>query len=689
MRAVLAATVAVVLVLAGSGRAATTVLRPRPSAGTTLPGIRNARAFDVDRAALAELRKAGSARLEAFPVGGKSRALELERFDPLARTRIEAVGARGVRRLSPPDLAYFRGRIAGEPDSIAIVTVGRHDLRALVIGADGTAVVGPAPDGTHRAWALADVDTNPWTPPAAFCMNDLVNLAQPGTASAARTASAPATASATGALGTGLRHAQVAIETDQELRAKFASDDETLAYIASIFVEASAIYERDLEIALDLSYVRIWDTTDPWSSSVPDGQLSELQSYWNNPANNMSAIAGPRDIVHMISGKPVLGGIAYINAVCNASYGYGVSQVYGSFDTIDPHDTWDLVVVAHELGHGFGTPHTHCYQPPIDTCYNAEPGCYSGPETASQGTLMSYCHLHAGGLANIDLRFHDRVRALLATTTAAQTCLAYDASSTCGDGVLDAGEECDDGNRVSGDGCSGGCLIEACGNGRLDLGEGCDDGNTVGGDGCSASCELELCGDGVVTGNEECDDGNTVAGDGCSPTCHIERCALLIPYQQVWSSSRLVVKPRATGPSALTFRAAFEIPANGVVDAAGAGLQLLGETATGATGLSIVLPGGEAWTVRGTRIRYRDASAAVQGVKKAVVVAKPHGDRTRVKVVVVGSGGDYPATVADMPARLTVVFGGDQAGATGACGQWQPTYGACRSERGGKRLVCH
>src|SRR5262249_31107960 len=33
--------------------------------------------------------------------------------------------------------------------------------------------------------------------------------------------------------------------------------------------------------------------------------------------------------------------------------------------------------------------------------------------------------------------------------------------STCGNGVLEAGEECDDGNRVGGDGCSASCQIES------------------------------------------------------------------------------------------------------------------------------------------------------------------------------------------------------------------------------------
>lgn len=69
-----------------------------------------------------------------------------------------------------------------------------------------------------------------------------------------------------------------------------------------------------------------------------------------------------------------------------------------------------MVVITHEIGHNSGSPHTHCYVPEIDQCYNLEPGCYAGATSLPPGggTIMSYCHTLPGNLDNINLVFHPR-----------------------------------------------------------------------------------------------------------------------------------------------------------------------------------------------------------------------------------------------------------------------------------------
>src|SRR5439155_16262459 len=107
----------------------------------------------------------------------------------------------------------------------------------------------------------------------------------------ARPLGVPAPAASTSG---GLKQADVAIDTDQELRAKFASDAAALDYLASLAAAATSIYERDVTVRLRFSYIRLWGAAppDPWTASDPSGALGALRGYWNDPGNDMDACAG-------------------------------------------------------------------------------------------------------------------------------------------------------------------------------------------------------------------------------------------------------------------------------------------------------------------------------------------------------------------------------------------------------------
>jgi hypothetical protein len=79
-----------------------------------------------------------------------------------------------------------------------------------------------------------------------------------------------------------------------------------------------------------------------------------------------------------------------------------------------------------------GSSHTHCYNPPVDNCYNGESGCYSGtPQcpASGKGTVMSYCHVGgpSGAGCGSNQEFHPTVQALLEgrlATEMADGCIA-------------------------------------------------------------------------------------------------------------------------------------------------------------------------------------------------------------------------------------------------------------------------
>ena len=659
--------------------------------GSLPPGVARGRALAVERGALADLRGRASSVVPGFPLGEDATVdLELTRFEPFAPgARVEVVRDDGVHAVPLPDATYFAGEVRGDPGSRALLIAGRDGMHGFVV-ANGTVYpFGPDGGGGHRSYALRDADPALYPPPGDFCANDLhpdvvgslVVSADARVQAGLEPAPFPRAATTT------LLQADVAIETDHELWTKFGSDQGTLDYLASLAAADTAIYERDVSVRLRFSYIRLWATTaDPWSATSTSNQLNELQSYWTNPANNMNAIAGPHDLVHFVSGKAVQGGIAYIGSVCNAQYAFGVSQVFGSFDLSSPTNIWDVMVTTHEMGHNLGSPHTHCYSPPVDKCYNQETGCYSGPIVASRGTIMSYCHLLAGGLANIDLVFGPVVSTTIRNTAEGASCLTV--AGTCGNGIVEPSEQCDDGNTVSGDGCSATCRLEACGNGVVDFGETCDDGNTVSGDGCSSTCQREpRCGDGILDPGEKCDDGNTVSGDGCSSSCKREACKVTRAGQTTWTRAQMTVQRGGPGRERLSFHADFTIPvAVDTIDPTATGVTLLVQDPSDDDMLQITLPPGPHWLSRRGRWIYKDPAGTVAGIRKLEIADHTRGGVPEVDVKATGRGGPYGDATAVLPPTVTVVLGDDASGLAGACGRY--TFGGAACAGGRSRIVC-
>lgn len=365
---------------------------------------------------------------------GPPEALDLEAFRLFAPgARVVVHGATGEKTHPVPDRRFFRGHVVGDPASLAVLAVGEDGGVRGLVQRGGEAWVlgrgrragtgGPRPLEARKAAAELPADRS-------FACGEGALPTPPPVAGAQRVTRSLETAATTTPYT-----ARVAIETDYEFYALFNDVDAALAYIADVMAYSSTIYDREIDTDLLVPYVSLWTTpSDPWSQSNPTCALYEMGEYWNGNRTGVS-----RTIAHFLSAKNNGGGVAWVGVLCEGGFtttigtgcpglsstgdyygGYGYSgDLDGNFDIDNPSIVWDIMVVSHEIGHNFSSPHTHCYagiggsSEPVDKCTTQSGStCWQGSTSlpcndpgGGCGTLMSYCHFHAPGLSNISLTF--------------------------------------------------------------------------------------------------------------------------------------------------------------------------------------------------------------------------------------------------------------------------------------------
>lgn len=200
------------------------------------------------------------------------------------------------------------------------------------------------------------------------------------------------------------RTVRVALECDNELFQLLNQDSIMIAqYALGLWSSVNTIYVRDANVQIAVPYFNLWTKTDPYTGFTPEVILNQFKSYWvtNNPYDD-------RSVASILSGHIGHGGLAWVGKLCNKFFGYSFMSLYGTYSYPSLDYYWDLHVTTHELGHNIGLVHTHnCnWNPPIDSCYEAESGDCFTQTVPTTGTIMSYCHNIAGG--SVDLHFHDR-----------------------------------------------------------------------------------------------------------------------------------------------------------------------------------------------------------------------------------------------------------------------------------------
>ncbi len=323
---------------------------------------------------------------------------------------VDGVPAPGL--LDDVGLSLWTGKVAGDPSSSVILAFSRFGSRGWIEQAEETyhLQADPGPRGdwsrSRSRWRLESESGAVVGGPGDLCgTSALAGLAPPRSKSSIGGSGSSATLVCT-----------IAIECDYQLYTRFNDISAETSYVTALLGAVSARYEEQLDVVLTFPYLNLWTTpNDPWQTQEIGGNacalLFEFRNAW---AGNIPAGA---NLAHMLSGANLsaygAAGCAFLNVLCDPTLGFGVSgdltaTGFTPFPVVQGPLTLDFYLVAHELGHNFGAPHTHEECPPLDEC--APPGffgpCQSAQVCTNQGTIMSYCVNCPGFMNNVTTYFH-------------------------------------------------------------------------------------------------------------------------------------------------------------------------------------------------------------------------------------------------------------------------------------------
>ena len=368
-------------------------------------------------------------------------------------------------------LLFYRGYVQGSTKSIAAMSIVNDDIRIIYSSGLGNTVI----NKVGNDYVLYNDQQLKGSMDIQCGTTELYNKVSAGDLSNAKIMSR-----STGGC------VEVYIEADNQSYIDNGSNvANTEAWVAALFNEVATLYANE-SISVTLSSVKVWDTIDPYANSSSTGKM--LTDFGDQVQNNYQG-----RLAHVVTTRSLGGGVAWVNVLCNnynansSSGPYAVSASLSTNIVPFPTYSWNITVFAHEMGHNFGSSHTHdCVwngnNTQIDDCGSIAGygggACYDPTNpiqpAANQGTLMSYCHL--GG--NLGIGFNQGFGTqpgdvLRANFNGASCNTGCSAGATCNDGIQNGDEDgidcggstCPNCPPLANDDCSGATDISSIING--------------------------------------------------------------------------------------------------------------------------------------------------------------------------------------------------------------------------------
>ena len=386
--------------------------------------------LQLDNQKLSSARAAIAQKIEiVLPFENSDLALDL---NPVKITSanfsvIEGVG-KGINRPVAYTLpAFYQGKIKGQNKSFATLSMFNNQVIGVLSDEKSNIILGTVEQNGRATnqYALYR-DINLKIKGATKCYTgetpadgNIQTQAAPSPTSSARVA-------ATG------EPIEIYFECDYKFyQDKGSSVTNVVNYVLSFFNSVALVYANE-GIQVQVSQIKVWTTPDPYTS------LTTTSSILNAFGTNMSTDPYVGDYAHFLSTRSLGGGVAYLlsNPCLSSRKNHsGVSAIDNTYKSF-PAYSWTVEVVTHELGHNFGSNHTHwCDWPggPIDGCGPTADASYQEGTCAigtlppkNGGTIMSYCHLLTSVGISLTNGFGplpgDKIRSIISAATCFGNC---------------------------------------------------------------------------------------------------------------------------------------------------------------------------------------------------------------------------------------------------------------------------
>ncbi len=318
---------------------------------------------------------------------------------------------------------FYRGIVKGDSNSIATLSVFKDHIRAIISDNSGNYVLAQTTSNSNKYILYNDSNlrvSNNFTCHTSSehlleIEEELTNIQQ--------------------SRNSNTSCINIYVEADYATFQSHGSNlDNVTAFIVDLFNQTCTIYLNE-NINILLSGMGIWSSVDPFASL--DDDLGIIL-----PAFTQARQGFDGDLAHLISTRNMGGGLAWVDVLCRRNDGDPSDQdnahavTANMATTVVPFPTysWNVSTFAHEMGHNFGSRHTHDCEwnanndSQIDDCgnkffydnpqYGTPEPCYDPNNPIipppNGGTIMSYCHLQSLGVGiNLSLGFGAQPGALI------------------------------------------------------------------------------------------------------------------------------------------------------------------------------------------------------------------------------------------------------------------------------------